>query len=256
MTVDCKIILQINCLIRCKKFSLDFQQILGNCQGSALRKLQVISIISICISITINNDLCQIRLVAVFQKHLAVNRQNTAKGCFSLFSKLCIIISKKNAGIQCQCSCLGINIYIQVILGKFLLQGLNNLCLYTDDIIDLGLLGADQLGFLIQIHLLLCQGCFLFLKLLCLLCQLLCQGRQLLILCLQLCILIVQGILLCSDLSNIIGLHLILLLLLFNTLVITLLCLEKGYAHNQYEEKQYTTHHIGIGAPDIKASIL
>ena len=140
MTVDCKIILKLLALIRIQEIALNIQKILSHCQRTLLGQIQVIAVITVCIRISVNNDLCKILPVIFLKKNFTIDGKNLLQRLLSFFCQFCFIIIKQNACLQSQSACLCINIHVDIIFCKFLSQSLDHISLYSDDLVDLGLL--------------------------------------------------------------------------------------------------------------------
>ena len=157
MSVYSQVILQIQALVLSQKLPLNIKKILRHCKWTLLGKLQIIRIITICICITVYNDLSKIIFIGIFHQHLAVNWKYVSKCFLTSICKLRLINIKQYTGIQCQCTSLGIQIYIDIIFLEFFLKCFHNFSLDTNNIIDLCLLLTKLRGLLIQIRLLLIQ---------------------------------------------------------------------------------------------------
>ena len=140
MTVDCKIILKLLALIRIQEIALNIQKILSYRQRTLLGQIEVIAVITVCVRVSVNNDFRQIVPVVFLKKNLTVNGKNLLQRLLSFFCQFCFIIIKQNACLQSQSACLCINIHVDIIFCKFLSQSLDHISLYSDDLVDLGLL--------------------------------------------------------------------------------------------------------------------
>ena len=151
MPIDCEIIFQTFNLAVIQELILDIQQILSHCQRTALGKFQIITVITICIGISVNDNFCQIRHMFLLQKDFAVDGEHGLQSCLAFICEFCLVVCKHNIGIQCQGTCLGININIDIIFGKFIFQRLYYFRLDTDNLIDLSLLIRKKSCFFIQV---------------------------------------------------------------------------------------------------------
>ena len=165
MAVHRKVILKLLALFSAEEISLDIKKILCYRQRTHLRQIKIITVIAVCVGVAVDDDLRQILLIVILEEHLTVNRKDLLQNRLSFICKFRLVIIKHYVRVQGKCSCIGVDIYIYIILREFRLQCFNNIRLYADDLIDLGLLIRQKSCLFIQIRLLGVQSILLILKL-------------------------------------------------------------------------------------------